>query len=135
MKSRAPNSRATLAVLSTILLLSVPAAKAARQMENLGRSVIAINRGDGKVFVSWRMLGTDPDEIGFILYRSTGGEVPVKLSQEPITKSTSFTDNGAKLDQATTYFVRPVLKGREQQASAPCYLPAIATPAPRQRVP
>jgi len=34
-----------------------------RQMENLSRGVVAVNQGDGKVFVGWRMFGTDPDNI------------------------------------------------------------------------
>jgi rhamnogalacturonan endolyase len=32
---------------------------APRQMEKLGRGVVAISQGDGKVFVDWRMLATD----------------------------------------------------------------------------
>ena len=35
---------------------------AQRQMEPLDRGVVAIRQPDGGVFVSWRMLGTDPDE-------------------------------------------------------------------------
>ena len=34
-----------------------------RQMEKLGRGVVAIHQGGGKAFVSWRLLGTDPDAI------------------------------------------------------------------------
>ncbi len=43
-----------------------------RQMERLGRGVVAINQGSGKVFVSWRLLGTDPESIAFNLYRTAG---------------------------------------------------------------
>ena len=42
-------------------------------MEALGRGVVAIPDGGGKVFVGWRLLGTDPDDIAFNVYRSTGG--------------------------------------------------------------
>ena len=41
-----------------------------RFMENLGRGMIAINQGNGRVYVGWRLLGTDPNEIAFNLYRS-----------------------------------------------------------------
>jgi rhamnogalacturonan endolyase len=106
-----------------------PQAGAKRQMENLGRGVVAINQGDGNVFVSWRMLGAEPDAIAFNLYRSTGGGVPVKLNKEPITKSTSYQDTGVDLTRDNAYFVRPVLNGREQAASKP-FLNTIAANAP-----
>jgi rhamnogalacturonan endolyase len=38
-------------------------------MEKLGRGVVAISQGDGKVFVSWRMLATDAENVAFNLYR------------------------------------------------------------------
>src|SRR5262249_51799974 len=41
-----------------------------RLMEKLGRGLVAIHPGDNKVFISWRLLGTDPDAITFNLYRS-----------------------------------------------------------------
>jgi len=46
--------------------------KPLRHMEHLGRGVVAIHQGDGKVYVGWRLLGTDPDEIAFNLYRTAG---------------------------------------------------------------
>ena len=42
---------------------------AQRQMEALGRGVVAIPQDGGKVFVGWRLLGTDPDDIAFNVYR------------------------------------------------------------------
>ena len=51
-----------------------------RQMENLSRGVVAVNQGEGKVFVGWRMFGTDPDDIAFNLYRSTALAKAVKLN-------------------------------------------------------
>src|SRR5436190_23694980 len=76
------------------------------EMENLGRGIVAINKGGGEVFVSWRLLGTDPEEIGFNLYRTVEGGAPVKLNQEPFVKGTCFTDSDAKLEKTTSYFVR-----------------------------
>ena len=43
-----------------------------RQMEKLGRGVVAVHYQQGKVFVGWRLLGTDPDDIAFNVYRKTG---------------------------------------------------------------
>jgi rhamnogalacturonan endolyase len=41
------------------------------QLENLGRGVVAIHQPDGRVAVSWRLLGNDPDGIAFNLYRKS----------------------------------------------------------------
>ena len=56
-----------------MLLAATIAARAQRQMENLSRGVVAIQQADGKVFVSWRLLGTDPENIAFNLYRKSEG--------------------------------------------------------------
>jgi rhamnogalacturonan endolyase len=106
-----------------------------RQMESLGRGVIAIPQGEGKVFVSWRMLGTDPENIAFNLYRTTGSGKAVKLNAQPLTGATHFSDSGADAAQRTVYFVRPVRNGREEAASRPFTLPANAPRNPYLSVP
>src|SRR5438093_9784471 len=99
-----------IALIVTFAIASASAgAPPPRQMENLGRGVVAINQGDGKVFVSWRMLGTDPDSIAFNLHRTVGNDVPVKLRAQPITGPTFFVDDGAKLQQVTAYLVLALL--------------------------
>lgn len=40
-------------------------------MENLDRGVVAVHQSNGEVFVSWRLLGTDPTNVAFNLYRTT----------------------------------------------------------------
>ncbi len=106
-----------------------------RQMEPLGRGLVAVHQGDGKVFVGWRLLGTDPDGIGFHLYRETGDEKPVRLTRAPLTAATHFIDEAADLRRPTAYFVRPMLDGREAAASAPVRLPADAPAQPYLAVP
>lgn len=88
-----------------------------RQMERLGRGVVAVHYQQGKVFVGWRLLGTDPDGIAFNVYRKTDGAGTVKLNAAPLTSATSFIDTNSDLSKANSYFVKPVLKGREQAAS------------------
>jgi rhamnogalacturonan endolyase len=125
------NTRRAGGVLAASVLLAISPivrgqAAPPRQMENLGRGVIAMNQGGGKVFVSWRVLGTDPDALAFNLYRQAGDAAPVKLNAAPITGATNYVDNGVTLEKATSYFVRPVLNGEEQPASKPSVLPANA---------
>ncbi|WP_198170133.1 rhamnogalacturonan lyase [Mucilaginibacter arboris] len=85
-------------------------------MENLGRGVIAVRKSADSVYVGWRLLGTDPDEITFNLYRQSGNASPVKLNSSPIKQTTDFIDVKANSSEPNSYFVKPVLKGAEQQA-------------------
>ncbi len=113
---------------STFLLVCV--GNAQRQMENLGRGLVAIHQGDGKVFLSWRFLGTEPDEIAFDVHRAIGSRAAVKLNKEPIRNATCFQDASARLEQTTTYFVRPipVVPGLDQVAAFVLYSNAPAKP-------
>jgi rhamnogalacturonan endolyase len=95
-------------------------------MEDLGRGVIAINQGSGNVYVGWRMLGTEPTDITFNLYRSTGGGTAVKLNSQPITATTDWVDSDVNTIQSNSYFVRPVLNDQELASSAPFTLSASA---------
>src|SRR5215212_4263914 len=66
---------------------------AQRVMENLGRGVVALRQPDGKVFVSWRLLGTEKNNLVFNLYRSLDGGKPEKLNKQPLIKGTNFIDD------------------------------------------
>jgi rhamnogalacturonan endolyase len=97
---------------------------AQRQMEKLGRGVIAMRQNKDSVYVSWRMLGTDPDDISFNLYRKSGNSSPQKLNNRPLSKGTNFIDAGADFNLPNSYFVKPLIKNHEQPASAAFVLAA-----------
>ncbi|HEX5084605.1 MAG TPA: carbohydrate-binding protein [Blastocatellia bacterium] len=105
------------------------------QMENLGRGVVAVRSATSSIFVSWRVLGTDPPNVGFNLYRSTGGGSPILLNASPITGGTNFVDNTADPAQTNSYFVRPIISGSEQSPSASFTLAANAPVRQYLRVP
>jgi rhamnogalacturonan endolyase len=98
----------------------------ARQVEYLTRGVNAISTGSSKVYVNWRLLGTDPAAIAFNVYRSTDGAAPVKRNSTPLTATTDFTDSSVTTSKSNTYFVRPVIAGVEGAASESFTLPANA---------
>ena len=104
------------ALAVTAMFFSAGPVQAQRQMEKLGRGVVAINQGNGNVYIGWRMLGTDPNDIAFNLYRITGDDSAVKLNDKPLTQSTNYVDTGVDLSQSNSYFVKPVLEGHEQHA-------------------
>lgn len=112
--------------LLTILRLAQPTAYAQRLMEHLGRGLVAVNQGEGKLFISWRLLATDPDGITFNLYRTVGNSKAVKVNKQPLSQQTHFVDEGITLQETTRYFVRPVLNGKEQPPSQPVTLAANA---------
>ena len=100
-----------------------------RQMEFLNRGVVAVRTGASTAYVGWRMLGTDPTDVAFDLYRSAGGGAPVRLNVGPLTTTTDFADStatGLNLNVANSYFVVPVIGGIEQDPSESFTLAANA---------
>jgi hypothetical protein len=90
-----------------------PAPLPARQMEDLNRGVIALRRATSQVYVGWRMLGTDPANVAFNLYRSANGGAAVKLNPNPLTQTTDYVDSTANMTLSNAYFVRPIIQGIE----------------------
>jgi rhamnogalacturonan endolyase len=118
-----------------IVLCAGTAAFSQKMMEKLGRGVVAINQGNGKVYVGWRLLATDRDNLAFNLYRSTGGKSAVKVNASPITATTNYIDQLRDSTAATSYYVKEVLNGREGTASGAYTLPVNSSGKPYLSVP
>jgi len=112
--------------IAIIFLITGSQVIAQRQMENLDRGVIAIHKGNDSVYIGWRMLGTEPDEITFNIYRQNGNEKPVRLNKNPIKESTNYEDGNVNFKTDISYFVKAVLKGKEQEKSKSFILKAGA---------
>jgi len=97
---------------------------AQRNMEWLDRGLIALPKAPGSVFLSWRLLGTDPAAVSFNLYRTTAGGNAEKINKEPISGPTNFVDEGADVTKELTYSVRPVLNNKELETEGSFTLPA-----------
>jgi rhamnogalacturonan endolyase len=99
-------------VCAVALICAGSAAQAApRWMESLDRGVVAAPASGGGVLVNWRLLGDDPANAAFNLYRD--GK---KLNGAPLSRGTNFVD---RTPGAGSYTVRLVSKGKEGPASAP----------------
>jgi rhamnogalacturonan endolyase len=81
-------------------------AATARQVEELDRGVVSVHTDSGNL-VSWRWLGTDPDNVSFNVYRAG-----TKVNSTPITGSTNYFHSGAPAQ--ADYTVRAVVDGVEQ---------------------
>ena len=84
-------------------------AATARQVEALDRGVVSVHTDSGNL-VSWRWLGTDPDDVSFNVYRAGA-----KVNPSPITGSTNYFQAGAPAQ--ADYTVRAIVGGVEQADS------------------
>ena len=112
------------ALLTCACFLPSNIVRAQPVMEHLGRGVVVVRSGESSAYVGWRLLGTDPDGVGFNLYRTAGAGRPKRLNQAVLTKTTDFVDATLDPTLVNRYTVRPVVRGRELDAGVPFVLPA-----------
>ena len=110
-----------------IATLTTVAAFSQRQMESLDRGVVAVRDRDGKVFVSWRLSGTEQADLAFNVYRSVNGKAE-KLNKQPVINVTHFTDAFSDTTKDISYFVKTIAKGKETAASKSFHLKAGTQP-------
>ena len=102
---------AALGLTVILAMCSITKSNAApKQAEHLDRGVVALPSGNG-IFISWRFLGSDPDNIAFNVYRNG-----TKANGSPITGGTNFYDGNGTVSAA--YTVRPIINGQELRANA-----------------
>lgn len=101
--------RPVLGVFAALALAAGVAHAQPKQMERLGRGLVAMQTGQG-VFLSWRLLGTEPAAVRFNVYRDGR-----RLTAEP-QALTNLVDAQGRAD--SLYTVRAVVAGRELPAEA-----------------
>ncbi len=122
-------------------------------MEKLDRGLVAVQQSDGKVFLSWRLLASDPAGVAFNVYRemerpAAGSADPgrfagradaqagaTRLNAQPLIAGTWLLDAGARLDRQTNYYVAAVVDGVEQPRSEPFRFAAGAPALPYHSIP
>lgn len=80
-----------------------------RQMENIGRGLVAVKVSNG-VFLSWRILGTEFNNASYNIYRNG-----VKIATISSTAASNYLD--ASGTTSSTYYIRAIINGVEQPAS------------------
>ena len=63
-----------------------------RVEEPLGRGLVALPLDGGRIYLGWRLLKEDPQNIAFDVYRRTAGSASQKLNQAPLSQTTDFVD-------------------------------------------
>lgn len=85
--------------------------------EKLNRGLTAIQTEANKVYLSWRLLAEDDPQTVFNLYREEPGGKVSRINRKPLAVTTDFLDQLPAKQTSATYFVRPVVGGKEQQPS------------------
>lgn len=83
-----------------------------KQVEFLTRGIVAVQKTSSSVFLSWRLLGDDPANIAFNVYRNG-----VKINTSPITNSTNYLDATTTVNN--NYSIKPVINGVEGTETTP----------------
>jgi len=94
-------------VAAAVTALAVPCS-AQRVMDKLDRGLVAVSVNNG-MFVSWRVLGEDSENVKFNLYRDG-----TLLNSQPLSVS-NFTDNSGS--PTSHYVVKTVVNGVEKETS------------------
>ncbi len=77
-----------------------------RVTEKLDRGLVAVPAGENAVYVGWRLLDGDPDNMAFDLYRIAENERAAKRNDAPLSTTTDFLDEGLREGAEYTYELR-----------------------------
>lgn len=77
-----------------------------RIMEKLSRGAISVFTEKQGVFISWRLLATDPENIAFNIYRNSK-----KINHSPLKNATCYSDASGTVQNK--YEIIPVIDGTE----------------------
>ena len=119
-------------VVAAIVCLSGVWVPPASAMEKFDRGTIAIARPDGSVYVGWRLLESDPKNLGFFVRRREPGGGWVLLNEKPIVDSTNYVDRTAEAGKEYAYIV---LDFREADTMTPLGLMTGVDDRPIHRAP
>ncbi|MDA3881059.1 MAG: T9SS type A sorting domain-containing protein [Prolixibacteraceae bacterium] len=112
-----------------IVLFFTNVCNAQRPMEYLNRALVVQEQTDASgTYLTWRMLGTDPRDIYFNIYRD--GK---KINATPITGSTNYTDNSGNI--TSDYQIEAIFPGMESKFSEYSYKFPLSNISGRPRVP
>jgi rhamnogalacturonan endolyase len=113
---------ATSLALSTTCLLST----SAQEPRPIARGVVALPNESGSITVSWRLLESDPANVGFHVYRRDiyAGSDFVRLTAAPLTDSTTYIDSKIRQGSSYRYRIHALVGGRDIQSSDVAYVTA-----------
>ena len=82
--------------------------------EKVGRGLAALSAPNGGVYLSWRLLPSDPPDIKFNLFRVYDGKVS-KVNTQPISSSTNYIDTHGRIESRADYYVTEIDTGKASE--------------------
>jgi rhamnogalacturonan endolyase len=79
-----------------------------RPKERLNRGLIALERSDGSVYLSWRLLESDPESVAFNVFRIGSDGKETQINKKPIVSTTDFVDKKVGNSHSCRYRVKAV---------------------------
>ncbi|HQH72167.1 MAG TPA: silent information regulator protein Sir2, partial [bacterium] len=100
-------------------------------LEKLDRGLIALEREDGSVFLSWRRFDDDPEDLVFHLARA-GGPASVTFGEVDLGRKTCYVDPAVKKGEKYTYHLSAVSQSAQgdPKPMAPVDITVTGTPRP-----
>lgn len=109
-------------IIFTLALL-FPLISNAQVQEKIDRGVVALAVSEKAVFVGWRLLKDDPENMAFNVYRKDLGLGEYeKVNNEPITGSTNFLDETITPGHGYNYRIKTVERSKEEDALGEAYV-------------
>jgi rhamnogalacturonan endolyase len=91
--------------------------------EKIDRGIIALCEGERAVFVSWRLLKEDPENVVFNVYRKDIGIGDYeKVNEKPVANSTNFLDETAEPGHGYNYKVKTISGSEEKDTPGEAYV-------------
>ena len=104
-----PHSTQRNALTVLVMVALWPIVAAAQVQERIDRGVVALTVSEKEVYVGWRLLKDDPEDVAFNVYRQDVGLGDFKrVNDKPIAGSTNFLDSSASGGHGYRYKVTTV---------------------------
>jgi len=115
-----PANRMTLTILAAVI--AWPIVATAQVREKIDRGVVALTVSERAVYVGWRLLKSDPENVAFNVYRKDVGLGDFeKVNEKPITDSTNFLDESVTPGHGYRYKVNTVVDNTEKETPGQAY--------------
>ena len=110
-------------LLVGVLIVLFPVLSLAQVKEKIDRGPVALTVKEKVVYVGWRLLKDDPEDVAFNVYRRDMGLGDFeKVNQKPIRKSTNFLDTTALPGHGYEYKVKTLTNGVEKDSRGEAYV-------------
>ncbi|RCW32542.1 silent information regulator protein Sir2 [Marinilabilia salmonicolor] len=81
-----------------------------RSKEVINRGLIAQDMTNGSVYLSWRLLESDPENVAFNVFRIDENGTEIRLNKKPVVSTTDFTDVNVKYPSLYHYRVETIVE-------------------------